>query len=317
MLTVLIIDDSPKLRQQLLDMLSMAGIFDRHLEAADGLEGFRLILDNPVDLVLCDLEMPRMDGFRFITMMQGRDELKDVPVIMLTGREDSDLKVKILGQGAVDYVTKPFDAGELLARVKVQLKIKGLQDQLKRSNEVLTELSKTDPLTRLYNRRHLMEALEREYNRALRKKEPISLVIADIDHFKRVNDTYGHQQGDQVLSQVGRYIGAMVRRYDIPARYGGEEFVTVLPDTPHHQAVQFAERIRLGVQQLAFSGTIRDLTVTVSLGVATLFGNWAEGTDSLFREADGALYLAKQKGRNRVETPPVKHEGASCTEPGQ
>jgi diguanylate cyclase (GGDEF)-like protein len=299
--TVLIVDDSTPLRNQITEILREANLFERYLEAGDGLEGFKAMLNDPADLVLCDLEMPRMDGFRFITMMQSRDELKNVPVILLTGREDRELKIRGLEHGAVDYVTKPFDAGELVARVKVQLKIKSLQDELKQSNEILKELSNTDYLTKLYNRRFLREVLDREFPRAARKKEPLSLIIADIDHFKHINDRYGHQEGDQVVSQVGRYIGAMVRRYDTAVRYGGEEFVAVLPDTPLEQAMQFAERIRLGVQQLVFAGSISDLTVTLSFGVATFPLGIIDCADSLVRQADEALYRAKQGGRNRVE----------------
>lgn len=307
--TVMVIDDSPNLREQITGILKEAKLFKRFLEAGDGLEGFKSMLNDPADIVLCDVEMPRMDGLRFLTMMQSRDELKNIPVILLTGRGDRDMKIRGLEQGAVDYVTKPFDEGELLARVKVQMKIKALQDELKRSNEMLKELSNTDYLTKLYNRRFLREVLEREFQRAKRKKEPLSLIIADIDHFKRINDTFGHHEGDQVIAQVGRYIGAMVRRYDTAVRYGGEEFVTVLPDTTQPQAMQFAERLRLGVQHLAFAGSIKDLTVTLSFGVATFPLGAIDCVDSLFRQADEALYRAKEKGRNRVEamtmtTPP-------------
>lgn len=219
--SILIIDDSNQVRAQIVKTLQKVSLFDNYLEAADGIEAFKLVLNSPVDLILCDLEMPRMDGFKFISMLQTRDELKDIPVIMLTGREDRDLKIKGLEEGACDYVTKPFDAGELVARVKVQLKIKCLQDELKRSNELLKQLSNTDPLTHLYNRRYLMEALDREYQRAARKESSLSLIIIDIDHFKKVNDNYGHQQGDVVLAAVAALLKKMVRSYDVAARYGG------------------------------------------------------------------------------------------------
>lgn len=309
--TVMVIDDSPNLRDQITGILKEAKLFKRFLEAGDGLEGFKSMLNDPADLVLCDVEMPRMDGLRFLTMMQSRDELKNIPVILLTGRGDRDMKIKGLEQGAVDYVTKPFDEGELLARVKVQMKIKSLQDELKRSNEMLKELSNTDYLTKLYNRRFLREVLEREFQRSVRKKEPLSLIIADIDHFKRINDTFGHHEGDQVIAQVGRYIGAMVRRYDTAVRYGGEEFVTVLPDTHQDQALQFADRLRLGVQQLAFAGSIKDLTITLSFGVATFPLGTIDCVDSLFRQADEALYRAKERGRNRVEAMSIPAEQAA------
>lgn len=300
--SILVIDDSETLRSQIIDTLAGVSLFDEYLQAGDGIEGFKLLLNNPAHLIICDLEMPRMDGFKFMAMLQTREELKDIPVIMLTGREDRDLKIRGLEQGACDYVTKPFDAGELVARVKVQLKIKALQDELRCSNELLKELSNTDPLTHLYNRRYLMETLEREFQRAARKNDHLSLVMVDIDHFKKINDTYGHQEGDRVLTEVAAYIKGLIRRYDTASRYGGEEFVVVLPETSLSHARQFADRLRLGVQDLVFDGSLQGLTVTVSLGVATYPSSRVDCLDSLFRQADEALYRAKRNGRNRVET---------------
>lgn len=299
--SILIIDDSDQVRAQIVRTLREVSLFDQYLEAGDGIDAFKTILNSRVDLILCDLEMPRMDGFKFVAMLQTREELRDIPVIMLTGREDRDLKIKGLEQGACDYVTKPFDAGELVARVRVQLKIKALQDELRRSNELLKDLSNTDPLTHLHNRRYLMEALEREFQRASRKRDGLSLVLLDIDHFKKVNDTYGHQEGDNVLVAVASLMQKMVRRYDVAARYGGEEFVVVLPETSLHPALQFAERCRVAVQDISFAGALKGLTITVSLGVASYPSGKVDCVDSLFRQADEALYRAKQGGRNRVE----------------
>ncbi|HEY6006943.1 MAG TPA: response regulator, partial [Geobacteraceae bacterium] len=160
--SVLVIDDSSTVRSEIVRTLRDFGLFTSISEAGDGLQGFKALLANPVDLIICDLEMPTMDGFKFLALVQTREELRDIPVIMLTGRGDRELKIKGLEQGASDYVTKPFDTGELVARVKVQLKIKSLQDELKQSNQLLREMSITDHLTRLYNRRHLMEVLDRE-----------------------------------------------------------------------------------------------------------------------------------------------------------
>lgn len=299
--SILIIDDSDKVREQIVQTLKGVSLFDSYHEAKDGIDGFKSLINIPVDLILCDLEMPRMDGFKFISMVRAREELKDIPVIMLTGREDRELKIKGLEQGASDYVTKPFDAGELVARVKVQLKLKALQDELKRSNELLKELSNTDPLTRLYNRRYLMETLGREFQRAIRKKENLSLVLLDIDHFKNINDAYGHQEGDVVLTAVAEVAQAGLRRYDIAARYGGEEFILVLPETPITEGMAVADRLRKDVQDITFPFPMENLTVTISLGVATYPSERIDCVDSLIRQADEALYRAKQNGRNRVE----------------
>ena len=302
MATILIIDDSANVRSQIVCTLREYGLFTGYLEADDGLKGFKTLMDQQVDLVLCDLEMPVMDGFKFLSMVQSRPELQDIPIIMLTGRGDRELKIRGLEQGASDYVTKPFHMGELVARVKVQLKIKSLQDELKRSNELLREMSITDPLTRLHNRRHLMEVLEREIQRSIRTRSPLSVVILDIDHFKKVNDTYGHLLGDEVLAAVGALMGRDLRTYDVAARYGGEEFFLVLPNTPLSEAHTVAERIRRDVADLCFADRLRPLRVTVSLGVATFPSERTASEEALIREADRALYMAKQGGRNRTES---------------
>jgi diguanylate cyclase (GGDEF)-like protein len=298
--TILIIDDSPTVRERIVRTLREFALFDDYREAADGIDGFKTLLESQAELVICDLEMPRMDGFRFITLMQSREELKDIPVILLTGRGDQELKIRGLEQGACDYVTKPFDPGELVARVRVQLKIKALQDALKKSNELLRELSYTDPLTRLYNRRYLMDALAKEFQRAGRKKGTLSLALLDIDHFKRINDTHGHQQGDAVLTALAAVIRGELRSYDIVARYGGEEFIALLPETSLVEGVAIAERLLLAVEKMVFPPPLEQFRVTISLGVAAYPAEGIATVDDLIREADTALYRAKNGGRNRV-----------------
>jgi diguanylate cyclase (GGDEF)-like protein len=178
--------------------------------------------------------------------------------------------------------------------------------ELKQSNERLRKLSDTDSLTGLYNRRFLMENLERELLLAQRKMTGLSLVIMDIDHFKSINDTYGHLNGDLVLVGVAEVIQSELRSNDIVARYGGEEFVLALPGTPYDMAVTVAERLREAVQAMSFTPPMDDLSVTVSLGVASFPFHRVDGIDDLLRDADDALYLAKQKGRNRVESLPLR-----------
>lgn len=308
--SVLIIDDSDSVRARIISTLESYGLFDRYHEADDGLEGFKRLLSAPVDVILCDLEMPRIDGFKFLNMIKARPDLQDVPVIILTGMNDRELKIKGLEQGANDFITKPFDPEELVARVKIHLKIKHLQDDLKRTNELLLELSNTDHLTGLFNRRYLMEALEKEFQRNLRKKGNLSLIILDIDHFKKVNDTYGHLQGDIVLNKVALQLQKELRSYDIAARYGGEEFVALLPDAVLKEATFVAERVRLAVQGTKFSGALASLTLTVSMGIATLPTPDGTTVDNFIKMADDALYRAKANGRNRVEcfTPPEQDQ---------
>ncbi|MDD2502139.1 MAG: diguanylate cyclase [Geobacter sp.] len=298
--SVLIIDDSEAVREKIIKTLESRDLFSRFYQAEDGLEGFKKLLASPVDIILCDLEMPRMDGFKFLGMMKGRPEVSDTPVIILTGNDDRELKIKGLEQGACDFITKPFDPEELVARMRVHLKIKHLQDDLKRSNELLLELSNTDHLTGLFNRRFLMEALDKEVQRARRKDGQVALLLLDIDHFKRVNDTHGHLQGDVVLQKVALHIQKELRSYDTAARYGGEEFVAVLPDTSLKEAFNVADRIRLSVQGMRFAGSLANEQVTVSLGVALFPSPCFDDIDGLLRAADEALYQAKERGRNRV-----------------
>ena len=298
--SVLIIDDSEAVREKIIKTLESRDLFSRFYQAEDGLEGFKKLLASPVDIILCDLEMPRMDGFKFLGMLKGRPEVSDTPVIILTGNDDRELKIKGLEQGACDFITKPFDPEELVARMRVHLKIKHLQDDLKRSNELLLELSNTDHLTGLFNRRFLMEALDKEVQRARRKDGQVALLMLDIDHFKRVNDTHGHLQGDVVLQKVALHIQKELRSYDTAARYGGEEFVALLPDTSLKEAFNVADRIRLSVQGMRFAGSLANEQVTVSLGVALFPSPCFDDIDGLLRAADEALYQAKERGRNRV-----------------
>ncbi len=299
--SVLIIDDSNTVRERIIKTLESFDLFSRYYEAEDGLEGFKKLISTPMDIILCDLEMPRIDGFKFLSMLKARPDLQDVPVLILTGMNDRELKIKGLEQGASDYITKPFDPEELVARVKVHLKIKNLQDDLRRSNELLLELSNTDHLTGLFNRRYMMDALDREVQRCIRNGGNMSLIMLDIDHFKMVNDTYGHLQGDVVLQMVATQLQKELRSYDCAARYGGEEFIAILPDSALKEALFVAERIRMSVQALKFSGTLSPLNITSSLGVASFPATGVSTVDTFIKQADDALYRAKSNGRNRVE----------------
>ena len=298
---ILIIDDTLSVRQQIREILHKTHLFEAFYEASNVIDGFKIALNQPVDVILCDLEMPGMDGFKFLSMMNTRGELRDIPIIIVTAREDLETKIKGLEQGASDYVTKPFDPAELVARIKVQLKIKSLQDRLKESNQALLELSNTDPLTRLSNRRCLMESLEKEFKRSERSKSPLSFIMLDIDHFKKVNDSYGHQEGDTVLVSLADMLRTHLREYDMAARFGGEEFALVLPDTELVRAVQVAERIRQSANEMTFPGILKNLKLTVSFGVTCFPRGRIKTVDDLIRQADYALYNAKGGGRNRVE----------------
>jgi diguanylate cyclase (GGDEF)-like protein len=299
--SVLIIDDSVTVREQIIRTLEPFKLFDRYYEAEDGLEGFKKLLASPIDIILCDLEMPRIDGFKFLHMLKARPDLQDVPVLILTGMNDRERKLRGLAQGASDYITKPFDHEELVARVKVHLKIKKLQDALKRSNELLLELSNTDHLTGLFNRRYMMEVLDKEVQRCVRKCGDLSLIMLDVDHFKLVNDRFGHLQGDIVLQRVALQLKKELRSYDCAARYGGEEFIAILPDSTLQQSVFVADRIRLAIHNFTFDGALSPLRLTASLGVARFSKEHSVTVDGFIKQADDSLYQAKANGRNRVE----------------
>ncbi len=299
--TLLIIDDSKAIRTQVTQIFADSSLFTEILQAADGIEGFKLLVNNNVDLILCDIEMPGIDGLKFLAMLQSREDLKKKPVIMLTSHKDINTKVRGLESGASDYITKPFEPSEMVARLRVHMQIKILQDELRRSNQLLLELAQTDPLTRLCNRRHLYEKLEVEINRCIRGGNPIALIMADIDHFKRINDQYGHQAGDEALLRVSDLLLEELRTYDLAARYGGEEFCLVLPETDLNAAIEVAERIRHKAELMKFAAPMNEETLTISFGVATFEDK--EGTiDELIRLADDALYLAKNSGRNQVQS---------------
>lgn len=299
--SILIIDDTKPIRQQILDTLRGTDLFSAYFEATNGIEGFKTLLSEKIDIVLCDVEMPGMDGFKFLSMVNSREELRDIPVLLLTSHEEMATKIRGLKQGASDYVTKPFSPEELLARVNIHLKIKTLQDNLKESNQRLLQLSLTDPLTELNNRRHLMELLGNEFERTRRTNDPCAFVMIDLDHFKRVNDTYGHQQGDVVLRATAREIKRQLRQYDSAARFGGEEFALILPETSPKDAVMVAERLRQSLCDMQFTGSIAELTITASFGIATIPYEKIASIEDLIRLADDALYTAKNNGRNRVE----------------
>ncbi len=298
--TLLIVDDSAGLREEVRRLLGRVDFVSRFQEAENGIEGYKKVLAAPPDLILCDLVMPSVDGFKFLNLVRSRAEVRDIPIILLTGKTDVETKIRGLELGASDYVTKPFDGGELLARIKVQLKIKALQDALRQSNERLQELSSIDPLTHLYNRRYFMGALASEFERTVRYDPPLAFVMVDIDHFKTLNDTYGHQAGDDVLRGMGELIRQQVRASDIPARYGGEEFCVLLPETPVEGAREFAQRLRLAVEARGFPAQGQHLRCTVSIGVASCPSPRVSDEEDLIRLADEALYEAKSAGRNRV-----------------
>lgn len=298
MATLLIIDDSARQRAALREALEEAELFDRILEAEDGIRGLKLLVSESVDLVVCDLEMPGLHGDKLIRMSSSASE-RSVPFLMLTAIQDAKRHAKLLGQGARDVITKPFHPLDMIARIKLHLEMMRLQDELVEKNRLLERLSTTDPLTGLPNRRHIDEALEREFSRAVRCGLPLCVLMVDIDFFKKVNDSYGHASGDTVICAVADALSERLRATDVGGRWGGEEFLVLL-GSPIGGAEVLAERIRESVEELEIEGEAGEIIrVTVSIGVASHQPAY-KNPGALVAASDAALYRAKDEGRNRV-----------------
>lgn len=297
---VLVVDDARTNRQFVGDLIMERNLAAECIYAEDGLAAFKMLRSTVVDLVVCDLDMPRCDGLKFLRLKATDPAFESIPVIVVTGAEDLTRKVQALTTGASDYVIKPFEPNELAARISVHLKLRKLQAELVRTNEALQRLTQIDPLTEVANRRHLTERLEDEYLRSRRYERPLSLGMLDIDHFKKLNDTYGHPAGDYALVFVAKVIKQTLRSHDFIARFGGEEFVLLLPETPADRALLACERVRRGIEQSEIIFEDRRMPVTVSLGVASLPHQLLNKPTDLISLADTALYDAKRTGRNRV-----------------
>ena len=276
--------------------------------AMDGGQALQKVEAEPPDLILLDVMMPHIDGMEVARRVKSNTSLPFIPIIMQTALDTTEDKVEGLEAGADDYITKPIEFPELKARLRSMLRIKRLQEELEErerqlleANERLRYMSQTDGLTGLDNRRHLEQQLDAMFAHAKRLSEPLSCVMCDLDRFKAVNDTYGHQAGDAVLKQFARILKNEAReKVDRVGRYGGEEFMLLLPGTVLDAAVTFAERVRKEVESRTFTfdgGTIKR---SASFGVAGWPHPRIASCDALVRAADDALYVAKETGRNRV-----------------
>ncbi|MDJ0852834.1 MAG: diguanylate cyclase [Myxococcota bacterium] len=299
--TILVIEDSETHRAEILAAVEASGLFDRILEAADGIRGLKLLMSEPLDLVLCDLEMPGLDGEKLLSVKEATPGHENLPFLFLTASCSVERRARLIETGACDAISKPFHRADLLARLALHLKVKRLQDELRSKNATLECLSSHDELTGLRNRRFTMEILSAEFQRARRYGNPLALLMADLDHFKRVNDERGHVAGDYVLRGVADRLAESLRSTDTAGRYGGEELIAVLPQNTGTGALTFADRWRQAVELRAFD--VPDgppVSVTLSVGVAAYCPAFAAPED-LVAAADRALYRAKDNGRNRVE----------------
>jgi len=301
---ILIVDDS-RFNLEVLSriLLAVADTDDPEhpqytmIRASSGSEAIEKALAEKPDLILLDIIMPGMSGFDVLAILKETEELRGIPVIIISGLADENDEEKGLSLGAVDYITKPFKNSIVIARVKTHLKIVSQMRTIER-------LSIIDQLTNIPNRRYFDNRIATEWKRTIREKVDISVLMIDVDHFKKFNDTYGHQQGDVVLKEVAATIKATVKRpTDIVARWGGEEFVVLLINTELDGAMIVAEQIRQGVENLKVHN-INDpdvpLHVEVSIGAASMAPVAESLMEELVGDADKALYTAKETGRNKV-----------------
>jgi two-component system cell cycle response regulator len=281
------------------DDLGSSVAFDFKSDARAALDEIR---DNAPDLIMVDLSLEHYDPLRLCSAIRSFEGSRLLPLLALSRESEMRRLVRALDIGVNDYLMRPIDTQEMAARVKTQLKRKWYIEHLRSSVSESLEMAVIDPLTNLYNRRYLASQLPRLFSEAVNKSEALSLMVLDVDHFKRVNDELGHDVGDLVLKEIASRLSLSVRVIDLACRYGGEEFVFVMPETDHHGAQIIADRLRAEIADSPIRlEDGRELNITVSIGVSTFDVLNAELTpQKLLKTADEALYTAKAEGRNRV-----------------
>jgi two-component system cell cycle response regulator len=296
---VLVLEDSPIEQRKLGDALAAAGqTVTRCSTVAEATEALKT---GAHDLFIVSLGLRGEDALRFCATLRSNERTRHLPILLVISEADTARLAKGLEIGVNDYITRPYDRNELMARVRTQVRRRRLQELLRTNYQRGLEAALTDPLTGLYNRRYMAQHLPGLLAKAAAAGKPLALFMIDIDHFKKVNDSFGHDVGDEVLAEFAVRLASNVRAIDLPVRHGGEEFVVVMPDTELEDARRIAERIRLHVAGAPFRvmGGDELLSVTISVGCATSAG--AEDTpNSLLKRADEAVYEAKSSGRNRV-----------------
>lgn len=302
---ILVVEDSTIDLEKVRETLSRDRDLVRSAESCA--QGLEMALHDDFELVLVSLTLMREDGLRLCSQLRSHERTRQVPILLMADDADIDRVAKGLELGANDYVIKPIDRNELLARVRTQVRRKRYQERLRSNYEQSLSLALTDSLTGLFNRRYLSAHLPRLLDRGGGNNKPVAALLFDIDHFKKVNDSWGHSVGDEVLREVGQRASRNLRNFDLVARLGGEEFVVVMPDADLNSAMLVAERLRqrIASEPFAVSAPVGQIPVTISIGVAVSDGNLEgdgrpESGESLLRRADNALYQAKRNGRNLV-----------------
>ncbi len=302
--TVLVIDDDPRIAD--LVAFHLEGVVDTVEVSSTGESGVRLAVQSPPDLVLLDIEMPGIDGFEACRQLKADPTTRDIPIIFLTGDGQTHHKVKALDSGGTDYVTKPFEVVDLQARVRAALRMKRMIDLLRFQAQI-------DPLTGLGNRAVLDESLAASVAEYQRRGLSFGFCLIDLDHFKKVNDRYGHLAGDEVLRVVGQTVKSHLRPYDVASRFGGEEFSVLLRNLERRDAEEAIARLLDDIRGLRISVLTESIEITASAGLAAYCDTDDHGpalsADVVIRAADMALYEAKDRGRDCLVLADAQKEG--------
>jgi two-component system, cell cycle response regulator len=307
---VLLVEDDAAIVRLVSRLLASAGM--EVLAHTTGASALAALDREEWEICLLDRWLPDLDGMEICRRIKAESRFDARQVVMLSGFADVTSKVEAFSHGADDYIAKPFQPMELLARINAARRVVEMQKQLLAMTRQLEELSIRDELTGVFNRRHFAATLERAFDQSLRYRRPLSVAIVDVDRFKSINDTLGHQAGDVVLAEVARRLASSIRSSDYVARYGGEEFVVVLPETPLTDAVSFGEKLRRTVASRPVRIEGRDVPVTISVGTASRPHSAFETSSQMIAAADRALYRAKHNGRNRVESERRRARRETC-----
>ncbi len=295
---ILVVEDKPLYAEKIVETLST----NHHVVVeSDPREALLRARNQDFDLAIVSLSLEEFDGLRLCSQLRTHEETRQLPILMLVDEEDMPRLVRGLDMGVNDYLTRPIDRNELTARAKTQIQRKRYADKLRDDFQAGLEVAITDQLTGLYNRRYLSSHLENLISKSVESGRSISLLVIDIDHFKIVNDSHGHDVGDEVLKEFARRLSSNVRGIDMACRFGGEEFVVAMPETDVSFAYMVAERLRQEVAEIPFKVKTAEgeLNITISIGITDWDGE-GDCAEALLKRADQALYKAKRDGRNRV-----------------